>query len=180
MEFTCREGLLARWADEQGLQGVWLSNDFCFFLSECLSPNRGWSHTFAMRCFPHCCFRLTLDSFKPEATAGNLVRKGAESIGFPGRVDKWTELAVINHLLSLYITTKLSAFPGEPVWTSGKGLGWSAEGPRCDPLRLSFLFKIVVYGHCLCDFTHTINETLKWLAQLPTLMQSFWWWQCSE
>ena len=39
----------------------------------------------------------------------------------------------------------------EAVWPSGKALGWSAEGPRFDPLRLSFLFssKIVVYGHCL-------------------------------
>ena len=23
-----------------------------------------------------------------------------------------------------------------------------------------------------CDFAHTINETLKWLTQLPTLMQN--------
>ena len=23
-----------------------------------------------------------------------------------------------------------------------------------------------------CDFAHTIDETLKWLTQLPTLMQS--------
>ena len=39
----------------------------------------------------------------------------------------------------------------EPVWPSGKVLGWSAEGPWFDPLRLSFLFssKIVVYGPCL-------------------------------
>ena len=39
----------------------------------------------------------------------------------------------------------------EPVWPSGKALGWKAEGPWFDPLRLSFLFcsKIVVYGHCL-------------------------------
>ena len=28
----------------------------------------------------------------------------------------------------------------EPVWPSGKALGWSTEGPRFDPLRLSFLF----------------------------------------
>ena len=28
----------------------------------------------------------------------------------------------------------------EPVWPSGKVLGWSAEGPWFDPLRLSFLF----------------------------------------
>ena len=27
----------------------------------------------------------------------------------------------------------------------------------------------------------TVNETLKWLSSLPTLMQeSFWWWQCSD
>ena len=30
---------------------------------------------------------------------------------------------------------------GEPVWPSGKALGWSAEGPRFDPLRLSFPLK---------------------------------------
>ena len=41
--------------------------------------------------------------------------------------------------------------PAHPVWPSGKALGWEAEGPRFDPLRLSFLFssKMVVYGHCL-------------------------------
>ena len=40
---------------------------------------------------------------------------------------------------------------GEPVWPSGKALGWEAEGHWFDPLRLSFLFssKIVVYEHCL-------------------------------
>ena len=39
----------------------------------------------------------------------------------------------------------------EPVLPSGKALGWLAEGPWFDPLRLSFFFpsKIVVYGHCL-------------------------------
>ena len=30
----------------------------------------------------------------------------------------------------------------------------------------------MVYGHLSCDFAHTINETFKWLTQLPTLMQS--------
>ena len=61
----------------------------------------------------------------------------------------------------------------EPVWPSGKALGWSAEGPWFDPLRLSFLFssKTVVNGQS-CDFAHTINETLKWLTQLPTSMQN--------
>ena len=53
-----------------------------------------------------------------------------------------------------------------------KGLG-STE------LQLSFLFrKVAVCGHRLnCDvLSLTINETLKWLSSLPTLMQeSFWW-----
>ena len=45
-------------------------------------------------------------------------------------------------------TVRIVANAGEPVWPSGKGLSWSVEGPRFDPLRLSFLSKIVVYGHC--------------------------------
>ena len=39
----------------------------------------------------------------------------------------------------------------------------------CSPF--SSLQKIVVYGHCLVT-AHTINGTLKWLTQLPTLMQN--------
>ena len=39
--------------------------------------------------------------------------------------------------------------------------------------RLSFLLKKIVGNrHLSCDFAHTINETFKWLTQLPTLMQS--------
>ena len=62
----------------------------------------------------------------------------------------------------------------EPVWPSGKALGWEAEGPRFDPLRLSFLFssKIVVYGHCLVTLPTQLMKTLKWLTQLPILMQN--------
>ena len=58
----------------------------------------------------------------------------------------------------------------EPVWPSGKALGWLAEGPRFDPIRLSFLFKYCGLWRLSCDFAHTVNETLKWLTQLPTLM----------
>ena len=58
----------------------------------------------------------------------------------------------------------------ELVWPSGKALGWEAEGPRFDPLRLSFLFKNCGLWTLSCDFAHTINETLKWLTQLPILM----------
>ena len=32
--------------------------------------------------------------------------------------------------------------------------------------------KLVVHGHRLVTFAHTINETLKCLTQLPALMQS--------
>ena len=59
----------------------------------------------------------------------------------------------------------------EPVWPSGKALGWYAEGPRFDPLRLSFLFKHCGLWTLSRDFAQTINKTLKWLTQLPTLMQ---------
>ena len=51
--------------------------------------------------------------------------------------------------------------------------GKHKDGPWFDLLQLSFLFssKIMVYGQS-CDFAHTVNETLKWLTQLPTLMQN--------
>ena len=58
----------------------------------------------------------------------------------------------------------------EPVWPSGKALGF--EGPWFDPLWLSFLYKNCGSWTLSCDFAHTINETLKWFAQLPTLMQN--------
>ena len=60
----------------------------------------------------------------------------------------------------------------EPVWPSGKALGWLAERPRFDPLRRSFLFKNGDFSTLSCDFAHTINEILKCLKQLPTLKQS--------
>ena len=46
----------------------------------------------------------------------------------------------------------------EPVWPSGKALGWEAEGPRFDPLRLSFLFKNDGLWTLSCDFAHTIMK----------------------
>ena len=61
----------------------------------------------------------------------------------------------------------------EPVWLSGKALGWKAEGPLFE--SASALLSLQKLG--LVDtVTLTINETLKWLSSLPTLMQeSFWW-----
>ena len=39
-----------------------------------------------------------------------------------------------------------------------------------------FSSKVVICGHGLVTLSLTINETLKWLSSLPTLMQeSFWW-----
>ena len=70
------------------------------------------------------------------------------------------------------INTGLNRLHHEPVWPSGKALGWSAEGPRFSPLRLSFLLKIGGLWTLFCDFAHTINEMLKRLTQLPTLMQN--------
>ena len=64
----------------------------------------------------------------------------------------------------------------EPVWPSGKALGWQAEGPRFDPLRLSFLFKNCGLWTLSCDFAHTINETLKMAHTTAHLSaESFWW-----
>ena len=62
----------------------------------------------------------------------------------------------------------------EPVWPSGEALDWhwQAEGPRFDPLRLSFLFKKCGLWTLSYDFAHTINETLKCLTQLPAIIQS--------
>ena len=48
-------------------------------------------------------------------------------------------------------------FWGEPVWPSGKALGWQAEGLRFDPLRLSFLFKNCGLWTLSCDFANTID-----------------------
>ena len=70
----------------------------------------------------------------------------------------------------------------EPVWPSGKALGWEAEGPRFESASaLLSLQKLRSAGHCLVTLSLTINETLKWLSSLPVLIQeSFWWWQCCD
>ena len=50
----------------------------------------------------------------------------------------------------------------EPVWPSGKALGWYVEGPRFDTLRLSLLFKkVVVCGHCLVTLSTTSYWNIK-------------------
>ena len=38
-------------------------------------------------------------------------------------------------------------------------------------LQLPFSSNVVVCGHCLGTLSLTINETLKWLSSLPTIMQ---------
>ena len=60
----------------------------------------------------------------------------------------------------------------EPVWPDGKALGRSADGLCFHPLGLSFLLKTGGLWTLSCDFAHTINETFKWLTQLPALMQN--------
>ena len=45
----------------------------------------------------------------------------------------------------------------EPVWPSGKALGWLAEGPRFDTASalLSLQKKVVVCGYCLVTLSIT-------------------------
>ena len=71
------------------------------------------------------------------------------------------------------ITCHCIPLGAEQLWP--EALGWKAEGPRFDPLRPFFLFKNCGLWTVSCDFAYTIHETLKWLTQLPILMQSFWW-----
>ena len=81
-------------------------------------------------------------------------------------------------LIQAYTNTQCTANSGEPGWPSGKALlrlvskRTSARFRFISPLSSIF----VVCGHCLVTLSLTVNETLKWLASLPVLMQeSFWW-----
>ena len=60
----------------------------------------------------------------------------------------------------------------EPVWPSGKALDCEVEGPRFDPLWLSFLIENCGLWTLSCHFAHTKHQTFKWLTQLPTLTQN--------
>ena len=53
-----------------------------------------------------------------------------------------------------------SAGGSEPVWPCGE------QNDLVSPLSARGLWTLS------CGFAHTMNETLKWLTQLPTLMQS--------
>ena len=66
---------------------------------------------------------------------------------------------------------------GEPVWPSGKALGWEVEGPRFSiALALLSLQKGCGLWTLLCDCPSLPTESLKWLSSLPILVQeSFWW-----
>ena len=88
------------------------------------------------------------------------------------------EVAVLGSpsLISLMVSVDVI---NEPVWPSGKALlrlvsrGTSVRICFGSPFSAS---EVVVCGHCLVALSLTINETLKWLSSLPTLMQkSFWW-----
>ena len=85
-------------------------------------------------------------------------------------------VSALNELgLPVWITTPTASRNrhGEPVWPSGKALGWSAEGPRFDSASaLLFLQKVEVCGYCLVTLSLTINKTLKQLSLLPLLMQN--------
>ena len=51
---------------------------------------------------------------------------------------------------------------------------WAGKQTDLSSIRFGSPFspKIMVYGQPSCDFAHTVNETLKWLSQQPTLMRS--------
>ena len=54
----------------------------------------------------------------------------------------------------------------EPVWPGGKGARLVSRRTSVQSTSAALsLNKIVVYGCCLVS----VNETLKWLTQLPTL-----------
>ena len=53
---------------------------------------------------------------------------------------------------------------------AGKQIGRTLV--RSASALLSLLFKNCGLWTLSCDFDHAINETLKWLTQLPTLMQN--------
>ena len=86
-------------------------------------------------------------------------------------------------LLERRITLYIEAINNKESWF---GL---AEGVRLVSRRALAQFsfssplfkKAAVCGHCLVTLSLTFNETLKWLSLLPILMlESFWWWQCSN
>ena len=53
----------------------------------------------------------------------------------------------------------------EPVWPSGKALGWYAEGYRFESTSAVLsLQKLWPVDTCLVNLSLTINKTLKWLS----------------
>ena len=60
--------------------------------------------------------------------------------------------------------------------TTTKATGWDADGRRFKSASaLLFVCKNCGLWTLSSGFALTINQTRKWLTQLPTLMQSFWW-----
>ena len=74
-------------------------------------------------------------------------------------------------------TTEAASISFQLVVLSRFGLvvrRWAGKQTDLSSIRFGSPFspKIMVYGQPSCDFAHTVNETLKWLSQLPTLMRS--------
>ena len=59
----------------------------------------------------------------------------------------------------------------EPVWPSGKAVGWKAEGPRFSTASALLSLEKLWFVDSLVTLFLTIKETLKWLSSLPILMQ---------
>ena len=47
---------------------------------------------------------------------------------------------------------------GEPVWPSGKALGWLAEGPRFESVSALLSRKKLCLWILSCNFVHTIMK----------------------
>ena len=66
--------------------------------------------------------------------------------------------SLISRTVSVDVKHHFYWFTREPVWPSGKALGWEAEGPRFDSASaVHSLQKVVVCGLCLVTLSFTIN-----------------------
>ena len=74
--------------------------------------------------------------------------------------------------MALSILLKPRSPDREPVWPSGRAVGWKAEGPRFESASALLSLQRLWLWTQLVTLSLTINETLKWLSSLPTLCRS--------
>ena len=65
----------------------------------------------------------------------------------------------------IYKAQKTHVWTCDPVWPSGKALGWYTEGHRFESASAVLsLQKLWSVDTCLVNLSLTINKTLKWLS----------------